>query len=175
MTDNEPVAGLRYQTRFHPTTKADRILPFVLEALRTVGHGSACVVPPVSPGDSLGIQWTAPVDEALLIEAQIKALDKLEGFAFQPLAVYPPVMKLRSELAPEALQSILTELRVLPPDYRLQCLREADKSLAIIVSGPQGEARLEEFRKLILPNFRMLLANLEPPLRESPPAAPPEP
>lgn len=172
MIDNEPVAGLRYQTRFYATTKADLILPFVLEALRTVGHGSACVVqstPLQTNPRLLGIQWTAPVDEALLIEAQIKALDKLENLAFQPLVVYPPVMKLKSDLAPDAMQRILTELGVLPPDHRLQCLREADNSLAIIVTGPPGEENLKAFRNRILPNFRMLLANLGSPPHESPP------
>ncbi|KAA0134437.1 hypothetical protein V6x_51610 [Gimesia chilikensis] len=166
MDDQSQNQKRRFQTRFFETDKADQILPFVLEALNTVGAGSACVVRGKS-GDNdeespaKGIQLTAPLEEALLIEHQIEQMSKLDYTVhFESKILYPPIIKLKSDLTPKILNTILKELEILPPDLSCQCMNESDNSIIIFISGPAIDIRKQDYQEKVLPNFFIFMSNL---------------
>ncbi len=65
--------GLEYVTRFvpTPTVTATRVLPYVEDAIRTVGYGSAVAV-----GEQ-GIQITVPLQLMHFLESTINGYDQI--------------------------------------------------------------------------------------------------
>lgn len=148
-----------YETRYKGTKHADHILPFVLEALATVGLGSACVVR--KGGTAKGIQLTAPVNLALLIISTIDELDQLDPPKFQGKEFYPPLLHVAGNDG--AISDVIRDLRLIPPDMCLAWIRVGDDKHAIAVSGPAVAERRNAFRDEVLPSLTTLVRNMETP------------
>jgi hypothetical protein len=147
-----------YETRYQETTHADQILPFVLDALNTVGLGSACVVRD-NVGNAKGIQLTAPVDLALLL---ISTIQKLNGIAppnYEGNVFYPPLLYVAGNSG--VIAATIEQLRLIPPDMHLAWIEVDGTKVAIAISGPR--VRNDAFNNNVLPSLSTLVRNLEMP------------
>jgi len=146
---------LEYVTRFLPTTnnKAKVILPYVEDAIRTVGYGSA-----VAMGDQ-GIQITVPEQLMHFLEATINGYDTMGSAIteFEERQFYPPAIRVKATNA--VLKELVDALGLCPPDMRIEWLSLGDSGV-LLVSGPL--ARKDHFTKNVLPSLMTLANQLNP-------------
>jgi hypothetical protein len=154
--DDEPVV---YETRFVPTNDADKILPFVLQSLQTIGCGSACVV---RDGNAVkGIQLTAPVNFALLLVSTIEKLKALGAPKFRSNEFYAPLLYVMGSQG--TMANLIEKLRIVPPDMCLSWIQIDDAKYAIAVSGPPDSGRKKIYTDHVLPSLTALVRSMELP------------
>jgi hypothetical protein len=145
---------LEYETRFIPITTAGAtatVLPYVLEAIATLGYGSAVAV-----GDK-GIQLTLPVQMMHFLDATIATLVSDAPLApYEENVFFPPVIKVPG--VPISIKPMVDALGIVPPDMAIQWL-SLGTSGALLVSGPKE--RLDYYRKNVLPGLKTLVNGLQ--------------
>jgi hypothetical protein len=170
-TDLGPSTGaspalLDMQTRFVKiaANPVETLLPYVLEAIESLGCGSAVVVRGDANTDS-GLQLTLP---QAFMNSLIETIHTYEGTSqahptqvklteFPLNVVYSPMIKVGRQAA--SVKAAVDALGVLPPDMRV-ALIDLDQAGngALIVSGP--DKRKDFFYKYVLANLQQIAAEL---------------
>lgn len=157
--ESQQECAVIFETRYIDTaTDAELILPFVLDALKTVECGSACVVWGGSDGAQVakGLQITAPVELAALLVSTIQKLDKLTDLEFKSNKFYSPLLDIPNGDG-EALCRLIQSLNLIPPDMRMTWIDICSTRSALAISGPP-DAREQHFTTTVLPSLTALLA-----------------
>lgn len=157
-TERAPQAKhVEYVTRFVDTGESKNakvLLPYVQDALRTLGYGSAVVV-----GDA-GIQLTVPVQLMHFLESTIKSyVEKKIIEEFSELDFYPPAIRFSGATA--SPKELVDSLGICPPDMRIEWMGLADGG-ALVVSGPPDPDRHKHYIDKVLPRLKALAAQLNP-------------
>jgi len=140
---------VEYVTRFIPTPNltSTRVLPYVEQAIRTLGYGSAV------PFGEEGIQITVPTQLMSFLESTINAYERnsAQFRDFEERKFYPPAIRVKT--AGAALMDLVEILGLCPPDMRVAWISLGDAG-ALLVSGPSR--REPHFLSTVLPSLKTL-------------------
>jgi len=146
---------VEYVTRFIPTPNltSTRVLPYVEQAIRTLGYGSAV------PFGEKGIQITVPTQLMSLLDSTINAYERnsAEFQDFEERKFYPPAIRVKA--AGASLMGLVETLGLCPPDMRVAWINLGDSG-ALLVSGPSR--REDYFLSKVLPSLKTLASQLNP-------------
>ena len=135
---------LEFETRFIPlrNVSATAVIPYVRDALRTLGFGS------VIPVGEKGIQLTIPVGLMHNLQSVIQEYDK-PGMSLSSfdVVVYRDVIPITKRAAVEAIRQSINELGLCPPDLKFLVLARDQTTGRFVDLVFYGPASREKFYK----------------------------